>query len=60
MIRKQDEVIVIDDDNNDVVQGVFVKEDPVDRFPVSGEELFLDKKELIRTKLMNYPMRGRH
>ena len=40
VIRKQYEVIVIDDDNDDIIQGVFVKEDPVDRFSVSGEDNF--------------------
>ena len=38
--RKQDEVIVSDDCDNDIdgnlVRGVFVKEDLVDRFSVSG------------------------
>ena len=40
MIRKQDEGITIKDDDNDVVPGVFVKEDPIDAFSLSGEENF--------------------
>ena len=38
--RKQDEVITIEDDDNDVVPGVFVKEDPIDAFSLSGEDNF--------------------
>ena len=40
VIRKQDEVITIEDDDDDVVPGVFVDEDPIDAFSLSGEENF--------------------
>ena len=40
MTRKQNEVITIEDDDDDVVPGVFVKEDPIDAFLISGEENF--------------------
>ena len=49
MDKKQDEVIVIDNGDNDDVPGVFIKDDPVDRFSVSREDLSLGKKWLIRT-----------
>ena len=35
--RKQDKVITIGDDDNDIVPGVFLKEDPIDRFSGSME-----------------------
>ena len=40
MIRKQDEVITIEDDDDNVVPGVFVKEDPIDAFSLSEEGNF--------------------
>ena len=63
VVRKQDEVIAIDDDVDDVerdlVRGVFVKADPVDRFSVSGEDNFHGKRWLIRTKLIKCLVRRR-
>ena len=38
--KKRDEVIVIDDDDDDDVPGVFIKDEDVDRFPVSGDTNF--------------------
>ena len=40
VIRKQDEVIIVNDDDNNVVPGVFMEEDLVDLFSISGEENF--------------------
>ena len=41
VIGQEDGVIVInDDDDNGVVQGVFLKEDPVNRFSVIGRYTF--------------------
>ena len=44
MNKKQDEIIVIDDDKDDtrtiLVKGVCVKEDPVDHFSVGGVSQF--------------------
>jgi hypothetical protein len=36
--KKQDEVIVIDDGDDDVVPGVFIKDDPSDHLSDSGED----------------------
>ena len=42
--KKQDEVMVIDDEDDDDVPGVFIKDELVDRFSVSGEDVFQGKK----------------
>ena len=38
--KKQDEVIVINNDDNNVFPGVFVKENPIDLVSVSREDFF--------------------
>ena len=40
MYKKQDEVIVIDNEDDDVVPGEFIKDESVDRFSVSGDTTF--------------------
>ena len=52
------EVNTIDDDDTDVVSGVFVKADQVDNFSLSGEEIFPGKKCLIRAHMIKYLTRG--
>ena len=52
VIRKQYEVIVIYGDDVDIVQGVFVKEDPVDCFSVSGEDIF-PRQEMVNPDKIN-------
>ena len=54
VIRKRDEVITVEDDDDDVVPGVFVKEDQIDAFSLSRKENFpgqeminLDKNDVI-------------
>ena len=39
-LLKQDEVIIIEDDDNDIIPRVFVKEDPIDAFSLNGKEFF--------------------
>ena len=58
--KKQYEVIAIDDDNDNAVPGVFVKEDPIDAFSLSGEENFPGQESLIRINMMKYLTRGDH
>ena len=64
MIRKQNEVIVTDNDDDDVkrklVGGGFVKEDRVDRFPVSRKDNFPGQKMGNSEKMVNYQTRGRY
>ena len=60
MISKKDEVITIEDDGDDIVQGVFVKEDPIDAFSLKGKIIFLDKKWLIQAKMIKYLTRLGH
>ena len=56
--RTQYEVIVTDDDDDDVVgnlvQGVFVKEDPVDCFLVIREDIFPGQEMVNPKKKINY------
>ena len=40
VIRKQDEVITIEDDDDEAVPGVFVNEDPIDAFSLNGKDFF--------------------
>ena len=42
-------MILTDNDDDDVVSEVFIKEDPIESFSVSGEDNFLGKKWSIRT-----------
>ena len=62
VIRKQDKVIVIDNDNHDIegnlVQGVFVKEDPVDCFSVSGEDTFPGQEIVNLDTIDQLPNKG--
>ena len=59
VIGKQDEVIVVNNDNDDVVPGVFVKEDPVDRFSVSEEENFHGKEMVNADKINEISDKGK-
>ena len=56
--RRQDEVITIEDEDSNVVPGVFMKIDPVNHFLLCGEENFPGQKGLIRVKMMTYLTRG--
>jgi hypothetical protein len=62
--KKQDEVILIDDDVNDVygnlVRGTFVKEDPIDRFSISGESTFPWQKLINPGKNDQVAKEGEH
>ena len=62
VIRKQTGVIVIEDDDNDVegnlVRGVFMKEDPVDCFSVSGEDTFPGQEMVNWDKVDQLPDKG--
>ena len=44
MTRKQDEVITFKDDDNDIVPGIFVKEDQIDAFSLGVEDTFPGQK----------------
>ena len=64
MIRKQDEFITIEDDD-DVVPGVIVKDDPINVFSHSGEDNFSEqemvnpsKNDKIPDKVDHYLGRG--
>ena len=56
--KKQDEVIVNDNGDNDVAPGVFLKDDPISRLSVSGEGQFPWQEMVNLDKINKLPDEG--
>ena len=57
MYKKQDEVIVIDNEDDNNFPGVFIKGKSVDRFSGSGEDFFLGQ-EMVNSDVDRFSVSG--